>query len=73
MLRCVEGIRMYAAEHEGELPKSLDDITRVPIPVNPFTGEDFIYKVEQNKAILAWASDFEYPFDKLQYEITIRK
>ena len=43
MLRIVEALRMEAAHNQGRLPKSLSDITRVPIPDNPLTGKPFIY------------------------------
>ncbi len=44
LLRTVEAIRMFAADHSGQLPGSLADITFVPIPVDPVTGKDFIYR-----------------------------
>jgi hypothetical protein len=37
LLRHVEAIRMYAAEHKGQLPEKLSDIT-LPLPVDPFTA-----------------------------------
>ena len=43
LLRTVEAIRMFAADHSGQLPGSLTDITAVPIPFDPVTGKDFIY------------------------------
>jgi hypothetical protein len=36
-LRCVEAIRLYAAEHY-EAPKRADETAGRPAPVNPFTG-----------------------------------
>lgn len=42
-LRGFEAIRMYAAEHDGELPGKLSDITAVPIPSDPLTGKPFFY------------------------------
>jgi len=45
LLRHVEAIRLYAAEHDGKLPASLNDIT-VPLPVDPFTGQPFRYHVD---------------------------
>lgn len=42
-LRTIEAIRMHAAE-TGELPTSLDDIRVVPVPLNPVTGNSFIYQ-----------------------------
>lgn len=45
LLRHVEAIRLYAAEHDGKLPASLTDIA-VPLPVDPFTGQPFRYSVD---------------------------
>ncbi len=44
LLRTVEAIRMFAADHSGRLPGSLAEITAVPIPADPVTGKDFIYR-----------------------------
>jgi hypothetical protein len=51
LLRHVEALRLYAAANKGELPASLSGVG-VPLPVDPFTGKPFIYKVEGKKAIL---------------------
>ena len=51
-LRCIEAIRLYAAAHDGKLPKRLGDITDVPVPVNPVTGKPFPYRLEGDAAIL---------------------
>jgi hypothetical protein len=44
-LRCVEAIRLYAAGHHDQLPQKLSDITEVPIPNDPMTGQPFAYEV----------------------------
>jgi hypothetical protein len=44
MLRTIEALRMFAAEHSGQMPENLDKITSVPIPTDPVTGKNFIYK-----------------------------
>ena len=51
-LRVVEAIRLYAAEHDGKLPQRLEDITEVPVPVNPMTGKLFKYRAEERYVIL---------------------
>jgi hypothetical protein len=51
-LRCVEAIRLYAAAHGGRFPARLADITEVPVPGDPATGQEFIYKVEGDTASL---------------------
>jgi hypothetical protein len=45
LLRHAEAIRIYAAEHDGKLPESLNDIA-VPLPVDPFTGQPFRYSLD---------------------------
>jgi hypothetical protein len=44
LLRTVEAIRMFAADHSGQLPDSLSEITSVPIPMDPVTGKNFLYR-----------------------------
>jgi hypothetical protein len=65
-LDVLEALRLYAADHDGKLPESLKDITEVPIPLDPFRGEPFIYERHGNSAKL------ESPFpsiEPLHYEI----
>ncbi len=45
LLRHVEALRLYAADHEGKLPEKLSDIA-VPLPDDPFTGKPFDYRLE---------------------------
>jgi hypothetical protein len=74
LLRHVEAIRLYAAEHKGQLPVKLSDIT-VPLPVDPFTGKEFRYVVEGATAHLrgtAPAGVEPIAAYNLHYEITIR-
>jgi len=42
LLQTVEALRLYAAEHDGELPERLDQLFP-PAPENPITGEPFEY------------------------------
>lgn len=73
MLRCVEAIRMYAANHDGKLPKSLAEIAAVPVPVDPLNGGAFHYEQTGGKAILESAIPPDGgPEDGLRYEITLR-
>jgi len=51
-LRTIEAIRLHAASHDGKLPESLDQITEVPVPVNPFTGQPFVYRLDGDTAVL---------------------
>lgn len=51
LLKTVEAIRMYAAK-DGKLPKSLDEIKNVPIPLDPVSGKAFKYYAEGKTAML---------------------
>ena len=74
MLRCVEAVRMYAAENDGRLPGSLGDIEVVPIPLDPVTGEEFIYELNGEVAVFeAPVSPAERAEDRLRYELVIGK
>jgi hypothetical protein len=52
-MRCLEAIRLYAANHDGRLPARLADITEVPAPADPVTGKPFEYEVHGDTARLA--------------------
>lgn len=67
VLRLIEALRMYAAEHDGRLPQKLND-TSVPVPDDPVTGQPFEYRVEGDTAYLRgpWL-----PGVPLNYEITM--
>lgn len=73
VLRTVEALRLHAASHGGVLPKSLAEITEVPIPRNPLTSEPVNYRLEGSVGLLTspapegMASDLE-----LRYEIRMR-
>ncbi|MCH8840132.1 MAG: hypothetical protein IH831_05545, partial [Planctomycetes bacterium] len=69
-LRTVEAIRMHAAE-AGSLPRSLDEIKVVPVPLNPVTLKPYQYRLDGQTAVL------ELPFsDRIanvawRFEITL--
>jgi hypothetical protein len=44
-LQVIEAIRMHAAA-TGKLPASLAEITIVPVPINPATGQPFEYQLD---------------------------
>ena len=50
--RTVEAIRMHATTNGGKLPSALSEITIVPVPLNPRTGNPFPYRLDGDKAIL---------------------
>jgi hypothetical protein len=52
-LACVEALRLYAASHEGKWPTNLEEITEVPVPVDPVTGKPFEYELNGEWAVLS--------------------
>jgi hypothetical protein len=73
-LRCIEAVRLYAAEHDGKVPAQLDAITVVPIPLDPMTGKPFDYQVDGNKFTLRGPVPAGAPASSnntLQYEVTV--
>jgi hypothetical protein len=74
-LRCVEALRMYAAD-KGRWPAKLDDVTAVPIPLDPATGKPFDYRVEGDTFTLsADPPENEKPSaaNAIRYVITLKK
>jgi hypothetical protein len=74
-LRVIEALRLYAAAHHRQLPPRLEDISEVPIPVDPLTGHEFGYRLEGTTAILEVAPPpgFDHPSSGKRYELTIAK
>jgi hypothetical protein len=75
LLRHVEALRMYAAAHDGKLPGQLSDV-EVPLPVDPFTGKPFHYKVEGDTATLRGSpprGEGSNPAYNLRFEVTVAK
>lgn len=73
VLRCIEAIRFHAAQHDRQLPASLDAIESLPIPPDPMTGLPFQYRLEGSTAILQAPPVLGEAVRKPKiYEITIR-
>jgi len=75
LLRHVEALRLYAAEHIGTLPAKLSDVP-VPLPVDPFTGKPFRYEVTGNTAHLRGTPPpgmEKVPGFNIHYEVTLQK
>ncbi|HVX11650.1 MAG TPA: hypothetical protein VHC22_10755 [Pirellulales bacterium] len=73
LLRHVEALRLYAAEH-GKLPAKLSDIS-VPLPEDPFSGQPFRYELNGKTAHLrgtAPKAEANNPTFNLHYELTLR-
>jgi len=75
LLRCVEALRLYAAEHNGKLPAKLADIA-LPLSVDPITGKPFVYQLDGATATVrgtpprGMEKNAAY---NVRYEITIGK
>jgi hypothetical protein len=75
LLRHVEALRLYAADHDAKLPEKLRDCP-VPLPVDPFAGKPFRYRRDGDTAHLLGTPpkgmEKAAPYN-LHYEITIQK
>ena len=53
MIRVIEAVRHYAATHDGMFPDKLEDITDIPVPLDPLTDKAFVWKVKGGQATLS--------------------
>jgi hypothetical protein len=70
-LRVIEAIRMYAADHGGALPKTLDEIDEVPVPTNPATAKPFVYHLDGKTAVLELPVSDQMILGDCRYEIRL--
>lgn len=75
LLRVIEGLRFYAAKHDGKLPAALDDVKEVPLPLDPASNKPFSYRLVDGKATLDAPPATGEPWDSfgMRYEITVAK
>ncbi|MGD9853989.1 MAG: hypothetical protein AB7U20_03470 [Planctomycetaceae bacterium] len=66
-LMTVEAIRMHLAAEDGRFPKSLDEITVVPVPKNPWTEAPFDYELTGGVAVI----DLPFPNFHQRYELRV--
>lgn len=52
VLRTIEALRLYGAAHRGQLPEKLADLSEVPVPNDPLSGQPFLYKKTGDTAVL---------------------
>lgn len=72
VLRIVEALRLYAGKHDATLPKSLADVTDVPLPkVDAVTGKPFDYVLDGGTARLTLPEENRSDKKTLVYEITV--
>lgn len=73
MLRVIEALRMHAAANKGEFPKTLSDVTLVPIPKDPVTGGPFVYRYKDGRHVHLEAPEVEEQAKKRPvFELTLR-
>ena len=73
LLRTVEALRLYAADHDGKLPERLEDLS-VPVPIDPVHGKPFDYKLNGGVALIQATSPPGFEASpRLQYAILIKK
>jgi len=74
-LQCIEAIRLFASRHDGRLPAALKDITEVPVPIDPVTGQPFVYRVEGDKAFLFGEGRSNSPpvLNPVRYELILKR
>jgi hypothetical protein len=74
LLRAIEALRLHAAAHGGQLPKSLDDVKVVPVPLDPGTGKSFGYQLDGETAtLMSQIPHGSTQSDGLRYRVTVRK
>ncbi|MEI8197537.1 MAG: hypothetical protein WCI73_16710, partial [Phycisphaerae bacterium] len=72
MLRIIEALRAYAADH-GALPETLGELT-LPVPQDPIHEQPFEYQRTGDKAsLISPATKQDGPRGGYRYDITLRK
>jgi hypothetical protein len=71
-LRVIEAVRLFAVDHGGAMPSSLNQITAVSVPDDPSSGKPFDYICTENSAILASSTSVLPLSHRASYRIAIR-
>lgn len=71
MLQATEAIRDYAQKH-GQLPESLEQVTDLPIPMNPFTNQPLIYTRDADNPMKATLKENNSTLPQ-RFEMTLRQ
>ncbi len=75
-LRAVEAVRLHAALHDGAVPKTLAEVTAVPVPDDPATGKPFEYRADGETFTLTAPppkGEPANPSNAFEYVVTVRK
>jgi hypothetical protein len=69
-IQCIEAIRIFGAVH-GRLPSAFQDITEAPAPLDPATGQPFVYRLEGDHAHLSAPSPpgMDIPQYRINYDL----
>ena len=74
MLMTIEALRAHAAANAGSLPASFDELTVLPVPPNPYTGQPFEYRrTDTGCEILCPPAAGDSTNESLRVVITLRK
>jgi hypothetical protein len=74
ILRHIESLRLYAAEHNGKLPETLDEM-KLPLPLDPFSGKPFAFSLDGATATIRAAApkgEEKNPAFNVRYEISVK-
>ncbi len=73
LLRVIEALRLHAAANQGAFPKTLDDVTLVPIPMDPVTGGAFVYVYTDSQHVRIEAPEAKEQIkERPAFELTLR-
>jgi hypothetical protein len=75
LLRVIEALRIHAAAH-GKFPQKLADVTEVPMPLDPYTGQAFQYRRDGDAAVITApppGKDRPHEGNSRRYVITLAK
>jgi hypothetical protein len=66
-LQTIEVIRAH-----GKVPAKLTDVTALPLPIDPTTGQPFLYEARDGGFTLISRVEGGEPSDELRYEVTLK-
>jgi hypothetical protein len=75
LMRAIEAVRMHAAANGGKLPEKLTDVKLVPVPLDPYTDQPFVYDVKGDTFGITGAPPAgEQPSfnNQMRFEVTLR-
>ncbi len=75
LMRAVEAVRLHAAANGGKLPEKLTDVKVVPVPLDPYTDQPFVYDAKGDTFGITGAPPAgEQPSfnNQMRFEVTLR-